>query len=87
MNILELKDVSREEGEIFYIRKFSGIAVLELPTTTEDVPISFSIETSPFGQRDISVKVNSTPNYPVMPLIAKLKSYILTSDKEGRLPQ
>lgn len=87
MNIVELKEITREEGQIFYLRKFTAVAVLELPTTTEDVPISFSIETSPLGERTIAVKVISAPNYPVMPLIAALKSYILTSDKEGRLPQ
>lgn len=86
MNILELKNIEREEGQIFYFRKYTADAILELPTETATTPISFSIETGPFGDRKISVKVIEAPNYPVLPLLSALKAYILDNDKEGRLP-
>ena len=86
MNILELKDINREEGCIYYLRKYTANALLELPAETTLTPISFSIETGPMGDRHISVKLISAPNYPVLPLMAALKSYILKDDKEGRLP-
>ena len=87
MNIVELKDIEREEGHIFYLRKYTASAVIELPTETSQIPVSFSIETGPMGDKKINVKVLNTPNYPVLPLIAKLKTFILENDKEGRLPQ
>nr|WP_318681791.1 hypothetical protein [uncultured Treponema sp.] len=86
MNILELKNIEREEGAIYYFRKYTAEAVLELPIETVSTPISFSIETGPFGERKISVKVIEAPNYPVLPLLSALKAFILDNDKEGRLP-
>ena len=86
MNILELKNVQREEEQIFYIRKYTAIAVVELPTETVDTPILFSIETGPFGDKKLSVKIIEAPNYPILPIITSLKPYILKNDKEGRLP-
>lgn len=87
MNIVELKDIEREEGHIFYLRKYTANAVIELPTETSQIPISFSIETGPMGDKNVNVKIRQTPNYPVLPLIAKLKTFILNNDKEGLLPQ
>lgn len=86
MNIRELKDITREEGCIYYMRKYTANAVFELPTETVTSPVSFSIETGPTGDRHISVKIQSAPNYPVLPLMTALKSYILKDDTEGRLP-
>lgn len=87
MNIVELKNIQREEGAIYYFRKYTADAILELPTETSVTPISFSIETDPFGNRNISVKIIKAPNYPVLPLLSALKTFILDNDKEGRLPQ
>ena len=87
MNILELKEIAREEGKIFYLRKFTAIAVLELPTETCDVTIDFTIETNPFGNKSVTVKIKNSPNYPVMPLINALKTYVLEYDTKGLLPQ
>ena len=86
MNIVELKNIECEEGHIFYLRKYTADAVLELPTETSLIPISFSIETGPMGNKNVSVKIIKAPNYPVLPLLTALKKFILTSDEEGNLP-
>lgn len=86
MNIIELKNIAREEGAIYYFRKYTADAVIELPTETALTPISFSIETGPFGDKNLSLKIIEAPNYPVLPLMKALKEFILTDDKEGRLP-
>lgn len=86
MNIVELKDIAREEGQIFYLRKYTANAVVQLPTETTLTPIAFSIETGPLGNREVAVKIVSAPNYPVLPIIAALKTFIIENDKEGRLP-
>lgn len=86
MNILELRDITREEGCIYYFRKYTANAILELPTETVSTPISFNIETGPMGDRNISVKILIPPNYPVLPLMTALKSHILSTDIDGNLP-
>lgn len=86
MNILELKNIEREEGYIYYVRKYTANAILELNTETTSTPIAFSIETGPLGDKNISVKIVQAPNYPILPLMKQLKEFILNDDKEGRLP-
>lgn len=86
MKILELKNLFREEGYIYYRRNFSGEAVIEVPGTTLYAPITFCIETDPLGLKSIELSINSTVNYPLLPLKKAISEYILEKDKEGRLP-
>ena len=86
MRILELKNLYREEGYIYYMRKFSGVALIQIPGDTLQAPVSFSIETSPFGTKTIDIEVSSTLNYPLLPIKKALETFIITEDNEGRLP-
>lgn len=86
MRILELKNLYREEGYIYYRRNFTGNAVVEIPGQTIEAPVDFCIETNPFGQKSIEIEVSKTINYPVLPIKKALKEFILTEDSEGRLP-
>ncbi len=86
MNILELKNIEKEEGFIYYFRKYTAIATLQLPTEITDTPISFSIETGPLGDRNIEVELIKQPNYPALPIISALKRMILTNDQQGLIP-
>ena len=51
MKVVDIKNLQREEGHIFYLRKYEGDAVLELPTSVETTKIKFSIEMSPLGEK------------------------------------
>ena len=86
MRVLELQNLEREEGQIFYIRKYACNAILELPTCQENVPITFTIETSPLGKKIIELTFNKTVNYPLIPVKKALLEYIYTEEIEGRLP-
>lgn len=86
MKVSEFKSLQREEGQIFYLRKYNCIAVLELPIETEEVPIFFSIETDPFGRKNIELKIEKQVNYPLLPVRKALLEFILNEDNEGRLP-
>lgn len=55
MRVIELKNIEREEGQIFYLRKYTCNAVIELPTNTETIKINFSIETNPMGKKIIEI--------------------------------
>lgn len=86
MRVLELQNLTREEGQIFYIRKYSCEAVLELPTSQEKVPIIFTIETSPLGKKIIELTFPQPVNYPLLPVKKALMEYIYTEEIEGRIP-
>lgn len=86
MKVVSIKNLKREEVQIFYLRKYTGDAVLELPTSTVDTQISFSIETSPLGTKSVVLNLLKPVNYPLIPLKKALTQYILQEDTEGRLP-
>lgn len=86
MRVVELNNIEREEGQIFYLRKYACDAVLEFPTSQETTHILFSIETSPFGQKTIELTFTQPVNYPLIPVKKALMEYIFTEELEGRLP-
>lgn len=86
MRVLELQNLQREEGQIFYLRKYECDAVLEFPTSQEKTHILFSIETNPFGKKIIELSFTQTINYPLIPVKKALLEYIFTEELEGRLP-
>lgn len=86
MTVLDLKDIKVEEGFIYYMRKYTAIASLQLPTETTETPVQFSIETGPLGDRHIEVTLIKQPNYPALPILNALKKYILDNDLQGKFP-
>lgn len=86
MRVIELKNIVREEGQIFYIRKYSCDAIIEFPTSTDAVKILFNIETNPMGKKIIEFSFPQPINYPLIPIKKALNEFILTEELEGRLP-
>ncbi|MBS7295987.1 MAG: hypothetical protein SOW31_10770 [Treponema sp.] len=86
MKVVEIKDIQREEGQIFYIRKYSGEIFIELPTSTEHGLVKFSIEMDPLGRKSIVLLKYPQLNYPLLPLKKAIIDFILSEETEGRLP-
>ena len=86
MKILELKNLAREEGYIYYRRNFSALALVEIPGATLEAPLEFCIETNPLGQKTIDITLNNNINYPILPVKKALREFILLQDNEGKLP-
>lgn len=86
MKVIELKDLAREEGQIFYIRRYTCEAVLELPKSVESTNINFTIEMNCLGNKTIDLEISKPVDYPLIPLKKAIIDYILEEDQEGRLP-
>lgn len=86
MKVVEFKDLQREEGQIFYIRKYSAEIFIQLPTSTEHGPVKFSIEMDPLGNKEIKLLVFPQLNYPLLPLKKAIIEFIKGEESEGRLP-
>ena len=86
MTIVEIKDCVRKDVPIYYRRVYTGVAVAELLGKLQDVHIDWTIETSPFGTKEIIVSILDKIDYPLVPLIKELKVKIEALDAEGQLP-
>ena len=86
MQVLELKNLTREDGYIYYRRNFNGIVVLELPSKTVDVEINFIIEMLPTGRKDLELEFVDNFEYPLLPVKNAVTQYIMKLEDEGLLP-
>ena len=86
MDVLEIKNLYREETGLYYRRNFTGLAVIELPIKTIEMPLDFIIEVGPMGNRDFDIELKEKLDYPLLPVMKKLKEFIERLDKEGKLP-
>lgn len=86
MTIRDITDIHRKENFIYYRREFTGSAQYELPGRRYSGRIEFTIETTPLGTKDISVKIIDQVDYPTLPILRSLKECILRMDTDGVLP-
>jgi hypothetical protein len=86
MRVLEIKDLLKKDIPLYYRREFHGKAVFEVLADRHEKRIDFIVEKTPFGGTSIHVSFVDEVDYPIMPLMDSLKSYILDMEKKGGLP-
>jgi hypothetical protein len=86
VTIRELTGITRKENFIYYRREFTATAHFDLPGRNCSGLVEFTIETEPTGKKDISVKLLDQIDYPLLPVVQKLKETIISMDREGQLP-
>ena len=86
MKVLELQNLEREDVQIFYIRKYTATAVLDLTARTANVDIEFSIEMDPLGCKNFTLSIKSKIDYPLIPIRKTILEYITNLELEGKLP-
>ena len=87
MHVLNLKNVQKNDGVIYYRREYSADAEIQTPGAVENLPVTFTIETGPLGNKELDLCFDSgILNYPVLPVKKALKDFILLKDKDGDLP-
>ncbi len=86
MKVLELKKIEKKELAILYRREFTAVAAIEhIGTNPLEKRVSFSIEHLPTGGTRIKVSFLDRIDYPLLPAIQSMKSYIAGLEREGRL--
>lgn len=86
MQLLELSDISRTDSPVFYRRHYQALAVVEHSGTTERVPVGFVIEHSPTTDAQIQARIEGQLNYPRVPVLRAVKSYVRDLERQGALP-
>jgi hypothetical protein len=86
MQILELKNIQHKDTPIYYRRFYNGTIVMEILQKNVERSIEFSIETTPYGSKNINVTFDKPVDYPMVPLLKEVKSYLDAFDRKGGLP-
>ena len=85
MKILSLKDLIKKDLAVDYRKVFTAKAVIEIQNAQIEKKIEFSIEHSPLGHIEVQVSLLDHIDYPLIPTLQHLKSYIHEEHKKGTL--
>lgn len=86
MRVVEFENVVRKDSHIYYRREFKADAKLEIMARTLSVPIEFVLEHKPTGSIEVTATLREQLDYPVLPIVNKLKEYIAELEKRRALP-
>jgi len=86
MKVVELRDLSRREAPIHYLREYTAVAVLEAFGSKSETGVAFTVEQKPLGPPDISVRVLDPVDWPILPVSKALRDHFADMDKRGLLP-
>jgi len=79
MKVISLNNINKKE--------YSGHVVYQnMMGSEESIPVEFVVERSALGTLEISVEFTSPLDYPLLPALRSVKSYIAGLDKQGLLP-
>lgn len=85
MKVLELRELTRREAPIHYIREYTAVAVLESLGGRAEVGIAFTIEQKPVGPSEITLRVLDPVDWPLLPIVHALRESVEELDKKGQL--
>jgi len=86
LTVLDISEITRKETGIYYRREFSAHALFNVLGKHTTGKIEFIIEISPFGTKDIHVRLIETVDYPLLPVLNSLKRFIVALEESNRLP-
>lgn len=86
MKVVDLTNVRRKETPLYYRKEFKADAILEFMEETTSYTVEFVLEHKATGGVDIRVTLTEDLDYPLMPIVANLKRYILDMHERGSLP-
>ena len=87
MKVIAIKDMIRKDIPIYYRKLFTGVAVIEMNNNPCEYRIDFSIEFKPTGHKEVLVSFIDELDFPLIPVIKELKSYISDLEAADGLPE
>lgn len=82
-----MNNINKKDIPLHYRNEYSGqVVYINMLGKEVSIPVEFIVERSALGTLDISVEFTSPLDYPLLPALRSVKSYIAGMDKEGLLP-
>lgn len=90
MELIKIHDINKKDIPLHYRNEFSGRAQFSQKKGPAEKqhshPIEFAVERSALGKTEITVRVLGEVDYPLVPLIKRLKTHITDLYQKGLLP-
>lgn len=81
-----ISKLTKKDIPLYYRNEYEGFGDLKFPTGERcSVPLFFSVEIKPTGERVVQVQIKNRIDYPLLPIIRALKAEIFSMEKDGKL--
>jgi hypothetical protein len=86
MKVHGIEQLTKKDIPLYYRNEYEGLGDLEYPTGERlRVPLEFTVEIKPTGERVIAVKLKERIDYPLLPVLRALKEKIRILESNGDL--
>ena len=86
MKLLAISKIEKKDVPLYYRNEYSAVSeFLLIGESPVNVPIHFSIEMVPTGEKVIDIQFDQSIDYPIVPILKVLKDEIHTMEKQGLL--
>lgn len=86
MKVVELKELSRRDSPVHYIKELTAIAVVEWGARQSESDVAITLEHKPMGPPDVRVHLLDAVEWPTLPVIHAIKDYVVDLESRGKLP-
>lgn len=86
MKVHGINNLTKKDIPLYYRNDYEGVGDVELPPGGRRlIPIEFTVEMKPTGDKVIDVKLKEQIDYPLLPLVRALKETIKNMESNGEL--
>lgn len=86
MIIHGIDQLTKKDIPLYYRNEYAGLGDMEFPGgERKSIPLEFTVEIKPTGERVIAVTLKDRIEYPLVPVIRELKNRIGELEKDGKL--
>jgi len=86
MIVHKINNLKKKDIPLYYRNEYEGLGEIEISSGEFlTVPLEFTVEIKPTGERVVSVKVKQRIDYPLLPLIKAIKEKVIIMERNGEL--
>ncbi|MDF1569456.1 MAG: hypothetical protein RQ801_09470 [Spirochaetaceae bacterium] len=86
MKLHGIEQLTKKDIPLYYRNEYEGLGDLEFVLgDRRRVPLEFSVEIKPTGERVVNVRIRDRIDYPLLPVIRAIKAEVLIMEKDGKL--
>jgi hypothetical protein len=86
MKVHGISQLKKKDTPLYYRNEYEGIGDLEFTSgIRREVPLQFTVEMLPTGERMVDVRLTDRIDYPLIPVIRALKDTISRLEQNGEL--
>lgn len=86
MKLISINNIKKKDVPLYYRNEYTAESeFILIGENIVIIPINFSVEMAPTGEKNIDIKIKQSIDYPIVPILRSLKEEISSLEKKGKL--